>query len=418
MLASLSSSTTSSLFSASKPTYLFSHVSLPYHVSRSFSSRKQQTLTFCRTTHRFHLCRSSQVRFQHTEPSKLGESENDSRKGNESNDHDTEPKYPDDAWTRFTNEFNALTTRLPRTATLAIGAARLSSFLAIYNIIQLYPALVSGVGPGLVLGYLAHVATRRFQTPINMAITPVIAKAFPRVSQFHCSFLTSFVAPSGGFGSPRITNFMNWLNGPIDSYGFAYFLAGRVTTAAVVLGVAGLLNQGVDLQSWLSSWGVASTFQSEVTLMTGAFLVNSFLVPLHFYGGLLGLRAVGRILDQKWEAQSVAEAAKGFRKFKTAQTKRKRSAKSEFQQKFVMEEEQKTKEDFEQAELVRLEFIMMLAATYLVYRVVKIQGKVFQTGWGPSPAADPSKLSPAAPAVPTELSSPKSAASEAEAWKI
>lgn len=89
--------------------------------------------------------------------------------------------------------------------------------------------------------------------------------------------------PVTGVAGRLLTNFNYYVVGPVDTYGFSLFLAGKINVVLTVVVGSALVRAGVDSASVLSALGVSDTVQAGGAAMGAAMLTNALLLPLHLY---------------------------------------------------------------------------------------------------------------------------------------
>ena len=63
-------------------------------------------------------------------------------------------------------------------------------------------------------------------------------------------------APSTVEKPPQVVkfeNFIKWISGPIDKYGFSYFVASRINLALLVCGVSYAVKTGLDVSKFVET---------------------------------------------------------------------------------------------------------------------------------------------------------------------
>lgn len=136
------------------------------------------------------------------------------------------------------------------------------------------------------IGYLGMRVSGKFRHPATLLLASGIHKAFPSLSNIKASALmgaVNFDDPKEK-PSPAMEKVKEWINGPLDKYGFAYYLASKATIGMSIGIITGCAMYGWDMQSQLSAWGVPVTMQEGAGSMAGATLLNLVLLPLHLYG--------------------------------------------------------------------------------------------------------------------------------------
>jgi hypothetical protein len=130
-----------------------------------------------------------------------------------------------------------------------------------------------------------------------------ISSTFPSLQKINSSALVGVVphpegpAPSSSSSTPKahdvspaftateekVQKLLDWLKGPLDKFGFSYFLASKVNIIATICGTAVAIEYGVDLTSILNALGVSQTIQSGAGAMAAATLTNIGLLPAHLF---------------------------------------------------------------------------------------------------------------------------------------
>jgi len=120
-------------------------------------------------------------------------------------------------------------------------------------------------------------------------------------------------APSGLMhATEKLVKGVKWLEGPVDKYGLSYYLSSRITGVAAICVTAYLVQHGVDVGAYLTTWGVLGEGVGEAAgTAAAASILNLSFLPLHFYSSVYGVRALESrinaaakgIVDGKIEAE-------------------------------------------------------------------------------------------------------------------
>ena len=166
--------------------------------------------------------------------------------------------------------FNENAANYPQTALYTFLLSRMGTW---YLLTAIY-AQTATVGPELAIGYLVAKVTGKVRQPANVALAAVISHRFPIFSEVKASALLGVVHPgpaaaatAGNEEAPppppppsalekRLLQVLDWLRGPVDKYGFGLFVAGKVNIGLTILLTGTALRNGVDVSSFLTSWGV------------------------------------------------------------------------------------------------------------------------------------------------------------------
>lgn len=148
-------------------------------------------------------------------------------------------------------------------------------------------------GAEYAMAYLVMRVSGKLRQPLNVVFAAGLHKAFPVLSTIKASALMGMIAPPPSAQAERekpptkfelkMKKFADVVNGPLDKYGFSYYLAAKMSITVVLFGTAGLINHGIDIQSYLTEWGVSDKVQNGAGSMAGATLLNLLNLPLHLY---------------------------------------------------------------------------------------------------------------------------------------
>jgi len=210
--------------------------------------------------------------------------------------------------TKFVNEFNdAIASAPPVAAVTFLGMRAATWYLLVFLLnTDFIDGIIDPFGAEWAMGYLAMRVTGKLRQPLNVAIAAALLNAFPSLSSIKASALMGVLKPEKPERSvgeilrerppsafeTKVQQFTDWLNGPLDKYGFAYYLASKCSIAITICGTAWAVKNGVDIQALLTDWGVSQTVQVGAGSMAGATLINLFNLPAHLYVLPPALRSV------------------------------------------------------------------------------------------------------------------------------
>lgn len=148
-----------------------------------------------------------------------------------------------------------------------------------------------GIGStSLGFGYLVAKFTAKFRASANIAVAVMLQKAFPMLSEIQgATLLGKGVFPElekqenkePTEFDKKIQKMNDYLTAPIDKYGFAYYLAGKINIFITITTTAALLHFGIDIKTVLDGLGVPAAIQDGGGAMAFATLINTFLIPPH-----------------------------------------------------------------------------------------------------------------------------------------
>ena len=150
-------------------------------------------------------------------------------------------------------------------------------------------------GSELAIGYILVKFTGKIRQPANVALAAFFSKAFPVLTLVKSGPLLGIVYPASPSSDASLppssskqpeswsqrfqTMFESTVVGPVDTYGFSLYLAGKINIAFTIVAAAICIRQGVDANSILSSFGISETLQSGGSAMAAATVTNVFLLP-------------------------------------------------------------------------------------------------------------------------------------------
>ena len=197
--------------------------------------------------------------------------------------------------------------------------------------------------PELAVGWMAARLTRRMRMPINVAIAAGAVRVAPALSALTVTPLLTGLQPGDAKAldakwmstraylegtqpvgahrdtmrgvMDRIEGFGRWVQGPVDQYGLALFLSGKVSWLATLLTVSVATRHGLDIQPTLVWLGMgADGLQSSMGCLAAAAGMNIAFTPAHFYLAVKGAQAqealAMRFAPMMVELEAEAEAKK------------------------------------------------------------------------------------------------------------
>ena len=149
--------------------------------------------------------------------------------------------------------FNATVAAHAETSIWTFLALRVGSW---YTLAYIY-TYVPDIGPELAIGYLVCKFTGKLRQPANLGLAALISYQFPILSTIKASALIGLVKNSTAnqLNKPtivvKIEKFLDWMTGPIDKYGFSYFIASKVNMGVLLLGASFAVKTGLDVSYFL-----------------------------------------------------------------------------------------------------------------------------------------------------------------------
>lgn len=151
---------------------------------------------------------------------------------------------------KWIKSFNEIATQHPEASLYSFLIMRISTWYMLAGA----GGLLLDIGPELAVGYVAARFTGNFRQPFNAGLAGLISYEYPIFSTIKASALMGIIkeAPSKVEKPPQVVkfeNFIKWISGPIDKYGFSYFVASRINLALVVLGISYGVQTGLDVSN-------------------------------------------------------------------------------------------------------------------------------------------------------------------------
>ena len=203
-------------------------------------------------------------------------------------------------WGRFVRDWNATLLRSPQTVVSTFLASQSTTWVCLYGGLSTLPSGI--MAPELAVGWMASRLTRKFRQPLNLALSAAIVRVVPAVSELKVTPLITGVVPDkqareqaararakvvaalpfmdGVFTRGKAG--LEWLNGPVDRFGLAFYLAGKVTSLSTLLATTAVVRQGVDVVGVLAGWGLTGDFSDALANLAGSGAMNAAFTPAHF----------------------------------------------------------------------------------------------------------------------------------------
>lgn len=152
--------------------------------------------------------------------------------------------------TKWIKSFNEIATQHPEASLYSFLIMRISTWYMLAGA----GGMLLDLGPELAVGYAAARFTGNFRQPFNAGLAGLISYEYPIFSTIKASALMGIIkeAPSKVEKPPQMVkfeNFIKWISGPIDKYGFSYFVASRINLALVVIGISYAVQTGLDVSN-------------------------------------------------------------------------------------------------------------------------------------------------------------------------
>ena len=183
--------------------------------------------------------------------------------------------------------------------------------------------------PELAVAFLVTRVTRRIRMPANLALAAGLVQVLPGLSTVKVTPLVTGMTPMDPEAKMQVANlwrrvpvplqqplekvgtFLRWLEGPVDKYGMALYLSGRVTALATTAAGAVAVSQGMDMTAWIASWGFDAGDGAMVGTVAGAAVLNTFLLPAHLLVSVYGTEALERWARLKVARENAQAALMG-----------------------------------------------------------------------------------------------------------
>ena len=226
-----------------------------------------------------------------------------------------------------TSVWNDTLARQPQMVIAAYVGSTMASWIALLGGITLAGSMapVLLTSPALACGVLASRITRKVRQPVNLALAAGMVGAFPVLSEMKLTpLITGFAGdkesteqfkagrawlekhPALGSAQQRwvrtgiagVERGWNWLQGPVDRYGLAFFVSSKMTSLATVAFVATAASRGVDVSAALTEWGFSSSLQGAAGTAAGAAVLNTLIFPAHLLNAIVGTLVVEKKVER------------------------------------------------------------------------------------------------------------------------
>ena len=179
--------------------------------------------------------------------------------------------------------FNDVVEKDPDMAVICFMGTRVITWYALGALFTQLPSL----GPEIALGYVMAKCTGKFRQPFNFACAAAYHKMFPVLSTIHASAFLGIIKPKGGHEtemSKKINDFFAKISGPVDKYGFSFYLAAKTSFFMTMFGTAAAMHYGYDISPTLEYLGISQTLQDGGSAFALATIANFVLLPVHIVG--------------------------------------------------------------------------------------------------------------------------------------
>lgn len=179
--------------------------------------------------------------------------------------------------------FNDVVEKDPDMAVICFMGTRVITWYALGALFTQLPSL----GPEIALGYVIAKCTGKFRQPFNFACAAAYHKVFPVLSTIHASAFLGIIKPKGGSETEmtkKINDFFAKISGPVDKYGFSFYLAAKTSFFLTMFGTAAAMHYGYDISPTLEYLGISQTLQDGGSAFALATIANFVLLPVHIVG--------------------------------------------------------------------------------------------------------------------------------------
>lgn len=151
---------------------------------------------------------------------------------------------------KWIGHFNAVVEAYPEKSLYIFIGFRVVTWYTMFGIYTMTP----GIGPEFAVGYLLAKFTGKLRQPLNLALAAAISHEYPIFATIKASALMGVIkpieAPSNVVKPPmvvRLEKFMEFISGPLDKYGFSYFVASKLNLGLLICGVSYAVKNGMDV---------------------------------------------------------------------------------------------------------------------------------------------------------------------------
>lgn len=165
---------------------------------------------------------------------------------------------------KWIRAFNETTTVNPDLSLYSFMIMRLVTWYMLAGV----GSFVLDLGPELAVGYLAARFTGNFRQPFNLGLAALISAECPVFSTIKSSALMGIITrtPLKDEKPPQMVKFeifIKRISGPMDKYGFSYFVASRINLALLICGVSYGVQTGLDVRNPVKTIIPSTYFQQE-----------------------------------------------------------------------------------------------------------------------------------------------------------
>lgn len=213
-----------------------------------------------------------------------------------------------ESWQDFSRSWNQSLERRPLQAISLIGLLQSGTWLVLFS-------AMGQVGvacpPSWAAGWVCARLLRRVKQPLNFALAAGMVRLFPRLGDLKVSPLVTGIVmnnndnqqqqqakdelpPALQSAADKLTRGIKWLEGPVDRYGMAYVISSRLSGVGTMATLAVLIEQGVDVQGVLASYGFSETFGDDLGTAALASAVNVAFLPYQYWAMPQGIQWMER----------------------------------------------------------------------------------------------------------------------------
>jgi hypothetical protein len=151
---------------------------------------------------------------------------------------------------KWIGHFNTVVEAYPEPSLYIFIGFRILTWYAMVGIYTMTP----GIGPEFAVGYLMAKFTGKLRQPFNLALAAAISHEYPIFATIKASALMGVIKmkePATNIVKPpllvKLEKFMDWISGPLDKYGFSYFVASKLNLGLLICGVSYAVKNGMDV---------------------------------------------------------------------------------------------------------------------------------------------------------------------------
>jgi hypothetical protein len=182
----------------------------------------------------------------------------------------------------------------------ALGCMFAAEILSIYGTHSLLVASGVSVPAEFALAFAMGRPLRRVRFPAEVLLAATLCRAMPalgriKIAQAMAGATPEAVRSGWGRASPSVRAAVGKIGAVVDSYGAAYFIAARWTGVAVVLGLYGGIELGLDVSGALDRYGLAG-YGTVLGTWAAAVVLSSACYPLTIAAGAAAAVPVGHLV--------------------------------------------------------------------------------------------------------------------------